>query len=93
MGLLSVSSTISCSSRAMEGATGVRLGGWRRIMPFLFSRLTVDACRPGIMAMRRTLAPLPISIRMTYRSSSDRCEYTWPKAQHPSVWLSGQSPI
>ena len=49
MGLLSVSSTISCSSRAMEGATGVRLGGWRRIMPFLFSRLTVDACRPGII--------------------------------------------
>ena len=37
MGLLSVSSTISCGSRAMEGATGVRLGGWRRIMPFLFS--------------------------------------------------------
>lgn len=37
MGLLSVSSTVSCGSRAMEGATGVRLGGWRRIMPFLFS--------------------------------------------------------
>ena len=55
----------------------------------MFSRLTVDACRPGIMAMRRTLAPLPISIRTTCRSSSDRCEYTWPKAQHPSVWLSG----
>ena len=30
-------STVSCGSRAMEGATGVRLGGWRRIMPFLFS--------------------------------------------------------
>ena len=59
----------------------------------LISRPTVDACRPGIMAMRRTLAPLPISIRTTCRSSSDRCEYTWPKAQHPSVWLSGQSPI
>ena len=37
MGLLSVSSAISCGSRAMEGAMGVRLGGWRRIMPFLFS--------------------------------------------------------
>lgn len=38
MGLLSVSSTVSCGSRAMEGgAMGVRLGGWRRIMPFLFS--------------------------------------------------------
>ena len=59
----------------------------------LISRPAVDACRPGIMAMRRTLAPLPISIRTTCRSSSDRCEYTWPKAQHPSVWLSGQSPI
>ena len=59
----------------------------------LISRPTADACRPGIMAMRRTLAPLPISIRTTRRSSSDRCEYTWPKAQHPSVWLSGQSPI
>ena len=59
----------------------------------LISRPTADACRPGIMAMRRTLAPLPIPIRTTCRSSSDRCEYTWPKAQHPSVWLSGQSPI
>ena len=59
----------------------------------LISRPAVDACRPGIMAMRRTLAPLPISIRTTCRSSSDRCEYTCPKAQHPSVWLSGQSPI
>nr|WP_251868859.1 hypothetical protein [Bifidobacterium breve] len=78
-------------------------GGGRENMAFcaasvaaqkaMFSRPTVDACRPGIMAMRRTLAPLPISIRTTCRSSSDRCEYTWPKAQHPSVWLSGQSPI
>ena len=59
----------------------------------LISRPAADACRPRIMAMRRTLAPLPISIRTTCRPSSDRCEYTWPKAQHPSVWLSGQSPI
>ena len=59
----------------------------------LISRPAVDACRPGTMAMRRTPAPLPISIRTTRRPSSDRCEYTWPKAQHPSVWLSGQSPI
>ena len=59
----------------------------------LISRPTADACRPRIMAMRRTPAPLPISIRMTCRSSSDRREYTWPKVQHPFVWLSGQSPI
>ena len=49
----------------------------------LISRPAADACRPGTMAMRRTLAPLPIPIRTTCRSSSDRCEYTWPKAQHP----------
>ena len=30
-------STVSCGSRAMEGVMGVRLGGWRRMMPFLFS--------------------------------------------------------
>ena len=41
MGLLSVSSTISCSSRAMEGATGVRLGRQRRIMPFLFRQVRI----------------------------------------------------
>lgn len=118
MGLLSVSSTVSCGSRAMEGGDGrafgrvaadhavpvlvaaappraVRVGGIRGHARFVAQLGVpgVDACRPGIMAMRRTLAPLPISIRTTCRSSSDRCEYTWPKAQHPSVWLSGQSPI
>ena len=41
MGLLSVSSTISCSSRAIEGATGVRLGRQRRIMPFLFRQVRI----------------------------------------------------
>ena len=41
MGLLSVSSTISCSSRAMEGATGVRLGRQRRIVPFLFRQVRI----------------------------------------------------
>ena len=116
MGLLSVSSTVSCGSRAMEGGDGrafgrvaadhavpvlvaaappraVRVGGMRGHARFVAQLGVpgVDACRPGTMAMRHTLAPLPISIRTTCRSSSDRCEYTWPKAQHPSVWLSGQS--
>ena len=118
MGLLSVSSTVSCGSRALEGGDGrafgrvaadravpvlvaaappraVRVGEMRGHARFVaqLGVPTVDACRPGIMAMRRMLTPLPISIWMTCRSSSDRCEYTWSKAQHPSVWLSGQSPI
>lgn len=44
----------------------------------LISLPTVEALRPGIRPIPRTPAPLPISIWMTRRSSSDRCEYTSP---------------
>ena len=55
MGLLSVSSTISCSSRAMEGAMGVRLGRWRRIMPFLFRQVRIHLAQGA--------TPLRLAIR------------------------------
>ena len=44
----------------------------------LISLLTVEALRPGIRPILRMLVPLPISIWMTWRSSSDRCEYAFP---------------
>lgn len=44
----------------------------------LISLLMVDALRPSIAPIARTPVPLPISIWMTCRSSSDRCEYTVP---------------
>lgn len=60
----------------------------------LISRLTVEALRPGIRPILRMLVPLPISIWMTWRSPSDRCEYAFPhRCDIPSDWLSGQSPI
>ena len=41
-----------------------------------------------------TLVPLPTSIWMTWRSSSDRCEYTSPiGATSLPDWFSRQSPI
>lgn len=42
----------------------------------LISRLIVEACLPIRPAIRRMLVPLPISIWMICRSSSDRCECT-----------------
>ena len=44
----------------------------------LISRLMLDGLRPSIAPIPRMLAPLPTSIWMTWRSSSDRCEYTSP---------------
>ena len=44
----------------------------------LISRLMPDGLRPGIAPIPRMPAPLPASIWMTWRSSSDRCEYTSP---------------
>ena len=55
MGLLSVSSTISCSSRAMEGAMGVRLDRQRRIMPFLFRQVRIH--------LSQGATPLRLAIR------------------------------
>ena len=39
---------------------------------------TVEALRPSIRPILRMLVPLPISIRMPRRSSSDRCEHAFP---------------
>lgn len=55
MGLLSVSSTISCGSRAMEGAMDVRLGGQRRIVPFLFRQVRIHLAQGA--------TPLRLAIR------------------------------
>ena len=44
----------------------------------VISRLMVDAFLPSMRAIARTPVPFPISIWMTCRSSSDRCEYTSP---------------
>ena len=43
----------------------------------LISLLTVEALRPSIRPILRMLVPLPISIWMTRRSSSDRCEHAF----------------
>ena len=60
----------------------------------LISLLMLDGLRPSKRAIFLTLVPLPISIWMTWRSSSDRCEYAFPhRCNIPSDWLSGQSPI
>ena len=44
----------------------------------LISLLMLDGLRPGKRAIFLTLVPLPTSIRMTWRSSSDRCEHAFP---------------
>ena len=44
----------------------------------LASPPAVEALRPGIRPIPRMPAPLPISIWMTRRSPSDRCEHTSP---------------
>jgi hypothetical protein len=44
----------------------------------LISLLMLDGLRPGKRAIFLTLVPLPTSIRMTWRSSSDRCEHASP---------------
>ena len=64
-------------------------------MSRLISLPTVEALRPSIRPILRMMVPLPISIRMTWRSSSDRCEHASPphRCNIPSDWLSGQSPI
>lgn len=77
MGLLSVSSTVSCGSRAMEGATGVRLGGWRRIMPFLFS----------LPPRRHELYGSAECVAMPGSSRSSACR-AWTHAV-PAPWLCG----
>ena len=44
----------------------------------LISLLMPDGLRHGKRAIFLTPVPLPTSIWMTWRSSSDRCEYTFP---------------
>ena len=44
----------------------------------LISLLMPDGLRPGKRAIFLTPVPLPTSIRMTWRSSSDRCEHAFP---------------
>ena len=44
----------------------------------LISLLMLDGLRPSKRAIFLTLVPLPTSIWMTWRSSSDRREYTFP---------------
>ena len=44
----------------------------------LISLPSVEALRPSIRPILRMLVPLPISIWMTWRSSSDRCEHASP---------------
>ena len=91
MGLLSVSSMVSCGSRAMEGAMGVRLGGWRRIMPFLFSlpprrhELHGSAEYVAMPGSSRSSAcrasSVPSSCVPPVRAAAGR---TWPSA--PRAW-------